>query len=126
MGSRSAIRTDFTRGEQTTGLAWLCLGAAFSALLEIVYLDTHIAGFPFPYTIVVALLFNAVLTRTAKLWTSSPWVALIPLAAWVAVFFVLMFGVQVTGDMLVGNNIRTIVLLAAGVCGGVLPLLRGK
>ncbi|MHA2788643.1 hypothetical protein ACXZ66_05785 [Corynebacterium sp. S7] len=126
MESRSVTRTDYSRSEQVTGLTWLSLGAVFSLLLEVVYLGTWIGPVPFPYTIVLAFFFNMVLTRTAKLWTTSWWVALIPLGVWVLAFFGLMFGVGVTGDMLLANNIRTLLLLFLGILGGLYPVLRGK
>lgn len=126
MENKSITREDYSRGEQATGLAWLSLGALFSLLLEVVYLGTWIGPVPFPYTIVVAFFFNIVLTRTAKLWTDSFLIALIPLAVWGLGFFALMFGVEITGDMLLANNIRTVLLLFAGVAGGLVPLLRAK
>ncbi|WIM69006.1 hypothetical protein QP027_03950 [Corynebacterium breve] len=102
------------------------MGAIFSLLLEVVYLSTWIGGFPFPYTIVVAFFFNMVLTRTALLWTDNVFVALIPLAAWIVGFVLLMFGVEVTGDMLMANNIRTVLLLFSGLAGGIVPVLKTK
>ncbi|WP_018295874.1 hypothetical protein [Corynebacterium lubricantis] len=126
MESRSITRTDYSRSEQVTGLTWLSFGAVFSLLLEVVYLGTWIGPVPFPYTIVIAFFFNMVLTRTAKLWTESWFVALIPLGVWCLAFFGLMFGVEVTGDMLLANNIRTVLLLFLGILGGLLPVFRGK
>ncbi|GAB2508414.1 hypothetical protein CATRI_04715 [Corynebacterium atrinae] len=125
------IRTDFSRGEVIFGLVWLSVGALVSVLLEIVYLGTWIslpggAKVAFPYTIAIAFLFNIVLTRTARLWSSTPAVALIPLVVWCLGFFGLMLGGGVTGDQLVISSIRSVALLGAGIAGGIWPLIRGK
>lgn len=129
--SERIIRTDFSRGEAGFGLLWLSIGALVSVLLEIVYLGTWItlpggAKVAFPYTIIVAFLFNMVLTRTARLWTSTPAIALIPLMVWGLGFIGLMLGGGVTGDQLVVSSIRSVALLAAGIAGGIWPLIRGK
>ena len=129
--SERIIRTDFSRGEAGFGLLWLSIGALVSVLLEIVYLGTWItlpggAKIAFPYTIIVAFLFNMVLTRTARLWTSTPAIALIPLTVWGLGFIGLMLGGGVTGDQLVVSSIRSVALLAAGIAGGIWPLIRGK
>lgn len=129
--TRSFIRTDFSRGEVVAGLMWLSLGALLSVLLEIVYLGTWLTlpggtRIAFPYTIVLAFFFTMVLTRTAKLWTPNPWVAAIPVYVWVAGYLILAFAVGVTGDQLVGSNIRAVLLFVAGITGGVWPLVNGK
>ena len=129
--SRGFVRTDFSRGEAIGGLVWLSVAAAISVLLEVVYLGTWVtlpggARLAVPYTIVLAFLFNMVLTRTARLWNPTPLVAAIPLYVWLAGYFALMMGVVVTGDQLVGSSIRSVLLLFAGVAGGVWPLMRGK
>lgn len=116
----------FGRGEQAFGLFWLCLGALVSVLLEVVYLGTWIGGVPVPYTIVIAFLFNMVLTRTGLLWSKNFAVALIPAYAWTAGFFILTMWVGVTGDQLVGTNLRSILLLLAGLTGAGWPLIRRK
>ena len=51
------MRTDFSRGEQVTGLIWLSLGALLSLFLEVIYLTARIpladgASIAFPITIV--------------------------------------------------------------------------
>lgn len=125
------VRTDFTRGEAVGGLIWLSVASLVSVLLEVVYLGTWVtlpggARLAVPYTIVLAFLFNMVLTRTARLWSPQPIIAAIPLYAWMAGYFALMMGVVVTGDQLVGSNIRSVLLLFAGLAGGVWPLVRGK
>lgn len=122
--------TDFSRGEAAFGLFWLALAAVLSAFLSVVYLGAWASigpfRFPFPYPIVLALLFNLVLTRTAKLWTNRKLVAAIPVIAWCVTFLVLTFWVTVTGDQLVGPNLRSILLLIAGIAGGSWPLLDAK
>ncbi|RNE48473.1 hypothetical protein [Corynebacterium alimapuense] len=125
------VNADFTRGEAISALVWLSVGSLFGLLLQVVYLGTWISlpggtQIAFPYTIVLAFLFNMVLTRTARLWTDSPGTALIPLYAWIAGFFLLMFGVEITGDQLILSSFRTIGLLLAGIAGGFWPLARGK
>lgn len=131
MSGERIVRTDFSRGEAVAGLVWLSVAALISVLLQVVYLGTWVTlpgGFRLavPYTIVLAFLFNMVLTRTARLWDPRPLVAAVPLYTWLAGFLLLLSGVAVTGDQLVGDNIRTVLLLFAGVAGGVWPLVRGK
>lgn len=102
------VRDDFTRREAIAGLVWLSIGALVSLVLEAVYLNW--------LWVVAALLFNAVVTKTARLW-SSKW-ALLPLAVWVAGFFVSLALLPPTG--------WSLVLLVAGIVGGVWPLVRRK
>lgn len=124
------VRTDFSRGEQVTGLAWLLLGAVLSLLLEVVYLGTRLdfggANVAFPYTIAVAFLFNLVLTRTARLWSDHPGVMLAPLGVWTAGFVAILIAGDLGPVQALGSNIRTVLLLGAGIAGGVWPLFRSK
>lgn len=125
------MRTDFSRGEQVTGLIWLSLGALLSLFLEVIYLTVRIpladgASIAFPITIVIAAAFNVVLTRTARLWSDSTYIAAIPLIVWGLGFFGLMLLVPITGDVIVGNNILSLLLLLAGIGGGVWPFLKQK
>ena len=103
-----AVRDDFTRGEAVAGLVWLSVGALVSLLLEAAYLNW--------FWVVAALLFNAVLTTTARLW-STRW-ALAPLGVWAAACFVSLAVLPPTG--------WSLALLFAGLAGGVWPLLRAK
>lgn len=129
--NKSFIHTGLSRGEVVGGIFWLSLGALISLLLEVVYLGTWITlpgntQIAFPYTIILAFLFNMVLTRTSMLWTDIRSVAGIPLFTWVLGFaFILVWSVAV-GDQLVGSNIRSVLLLFAGIAGGIWPLVKGK
>ncbi|QPK83959.1 hypothetical protein G7Y29_04000 [Corynebacterium qintianiae] len=124
--SEPVVRDDFSRGEAVGGIVWLSVGAAVSALMEVVYLGATVFGVPMPASILVALLFNAVLTRTALLWTSIRAIALIPLAVWLGIFMVLLAALPATGSMVVPNNILTVFLMFAGLAGGVWPVLRSE
>ena len=106
--TQPVVRDDFSRGEAVAGLVWLSVGALVSLALEVVYLSWIWA--------VVALLFNAVLTKTARLW-SQTW-ALAPLGVWGCAFFISLAMLPPTS--------WSLVLLAAGIVGGVWPLIRRK
>ena len=67
-----------------------------------------------------------VLTKTAKLWTKNNAIALIPVWVWLAGFFLLTMLVPLTGDQLVGENIRSLLLMIAGVAGGSWPVIAQK
>ena len=75
---------EFSRAEAIGGLMWLSVGALLSLVLEVVYLGAHITmpngvRIAFPLTVIVAWWFNKVLTKTARLWSSSFLIAAIPL-----------------------------------------------
>lgn len=106
--TQPVVRDDFSRGEAVAGLVWLSVGALVSLALEVVYLSWIWA--------VVALLFNAVLTKTARLW-SQTW-ALAPLGVWGCAFFISLAVLPPTS--------WSLVLLAAGIVGGVWPMVRRK
>ena len=106
--SHPVVRDDFSRGEAVAGLVWLSIGAAVSLLLEVVYLNW--------IWVVAALLFNAVLTKTARLWSQRH--ALLPLGVWGCAFFISLAILPPTG--------WSLVLLVAGIVGGVWPLVRRK
>ncbi|QGU06991.1 hypothetical protein COCCU_05225 [Corynebacterium occultum] len=125
------IHQDFSRAEAIGGLFWLSLGALISVFLEVMYLGTWIAlpggsSIAFPYTILIAFFFTMVLSRTAALWSNRAVIAAIPLYVWVAGYTVMMMW-PVFGDaQLLGSNIRSVLLLGAGVIGGIWPLIKVK
>lgn len=131
MTSRAVVRTDFSRGEAVGGLVWLSIGALFSLFVEMLYLGTWVTvpgvgEVPLPWTILLAAVFNAVLTRTAMLWSDKTWVHVIPLAVWVAGCFAALALADAWGIQLLANNFRTIMLFIAGIAGGVWPVFRSK
>nr|WP_311518140.1 hypothetical protein [uncultured Corynebacterium sp.] len=122
---------EYSRGEQIAGLAWLCLGALTSLVLEVVYLTARLplpggTSVAFPITIVLAWWFNTVLTRTARLWSDNAYIGLVPLAAWLLGYFAFVLGAVVTGDMWLANNILSLLLLIAGIGGGIFPFFAQK
>ncbi|WP_123961274.1 hypothetical protein [Corynebacterium pseudopelargi] len=120
------VHQGFSKTEAAFGLLWLCLGALISVFLEVIYLGTWIAGVPVPYTVVIALLFNLVLSKTAMLWApASPW-KFLPLGVWVLGFFLFVLATGGAGDTVLVPGIRSILLLLAGIAGGVWPMLRAK
>ena len=128
--NRSFIHRGLSRGEVVGGIFWLSLGALISLLLEVVYLGTWItlpggAAMAFPYTIILAFFFNMVLTRSSLLWTDNKPVAAIPLFTWLLGFALLLIWPLAVGDQLLGSNMRSVLLLVAGLAGGIWPLARG-
>lgn len=126
---RGFTYTDHSWGEVAFAYVWLCLGALVSVLLEVVYLGTWVTlpggdKVAFPYPILIALGFNMVLTKTARLWTDRMSIYLIPLIVWLLGFLTLTFWVSISGDILVGSNPRSLLLLAAGLVGGLWPLAK--
>lgn len=116
--SERVFHTGHSTGEIIMGLVWLSLGALISALLEIIYLEAHVI----PWTVVAAFFFNRVLTTTALLW-SRRW-GFIPLAAWCGCYFVITLWAGVGGDQLLPSTIGSVLLLVAGLAGGISPYLR--
>ncbi|MDO4908264.1 MAG: hypothetical protein Q3962_00215 [Corynebacterium sp.] len=119
---------DARAGEIALALVWICIGALVSVLLEVVYLgaridlqDRHI---PIPYMIIIAYLFNGVLTRTVMLWTRNILLISLPLIVWVLGYLGLTFGPAASGAILVGSSIWSILLILAGMAGGYMPLIR--
>ena len=125
--SEPVVRDQFTRGEAIGAMVWLGIGACVSLLLEVVYLESYVGGVPMPLTILLAFGFNMVLTKTARLWSRGVlWVSCVPLAVWTLGFFALMFVLPLAGPHLVPDNILTLLLLLAGIMGGVWPVFRAK
>lgn len=131
MPQQGFIHQDFSRAEAVGGLFWLSLGALLSVFLEVVYLGTRITlpggtSIAFPYTILFAFFFTMVLSRTAALWTERMAIAAIPLYVWVAGYTVLLLWPVLGDAQLLGSNIRSVLLLGAGVTGGIWPLIKTR
>lgn len=128
--NRSQAREVFYAGEVSGALVWLSAAAVVSLILEVVFLGAwvHIGSLavPMPWTIPVAYIANLIITNTALLWTQERAKAAVPVIAWTVGFAVLLFwsAMPFGGDMVLGQWLRTVVLLAAGVIGGVWPLRR--
>ncbi|AZA11148.1 hypothetical protein [Corynebacterium gerontici] len=120
------VHQGFSRAEAVLGVLWLCIASFISVFLEVFYLGTWIGPVPFPYTIVVALLFNCVLVKTSGLWTRFVPFQLAPLWVWCAGYALFMVWSGVGGDQLLLNSFRSIALLIAGVAGGVWALREAK
>ena len=129
---RSQVREDIDRGEMITGIAWLSVAALVSLVLEVVYLGMRVdvggMSIPVPWTIAAAYVFNLIITRTAMLWTAARNIALVPMWTWIAgyVFLWIWTGLPFGGDQVLGETIRTIALLVAGIVGGGWPLRHPK
>ena len=106
--SQPVIRDNFSRGEAIAGITWLSVGALGSLILEVAYLNW--------FWVIIAAVFNAVLAKTARLWSSKSMI--VPLAVWAAALFASMIILPPTG--------WTLTLLIAGLAGGVWPLIKTK
>lgn len=95
---------EYSRREIVQAYAWLAIFAAASATMEFAATS--------PVTVAIAAVaaafFNAVLTKTARLWTTSRIYPLVPLLVWCAVW------------ALLGGSW----IVPAGIVGGVWPLLK--
>lgn len=117
--SEPIVRDDFSRAEAVWGIIWLSIGAAVSALLEVVYLGSTVFGVPLPLAIPVAFFFNGVLTRTARLWTRRCESTFVPLGVWLVAFSASVYA-------LAPFNVVPVLLMIAGFTGGVWPLVRNE
>ncbi|MDO4927623.1 MAG: hypothetical protein Q3976_00930 [Corynebacterium sp.] len=120
------VATDFSRGEATAGLAWLAVGALISVLLEVLYLDFRIGNIMLPLTALCAFGFNAVLSKTARLWSANIFIALIPMYAWLCGYFGLLMWEIVDGSVFIPGNISAILLLFGGILGSSWPFMRRR
>ncbi|MDO5029474.1 MAG: hypothetical protein Q4E11_02685 [Corynebacterium sp.] len=126
--TRPQPRESFHKGEISGALAWLSVAALVSLIIEVVFLGVWITvgsvAIPFPWTIVLAYVMNLIITNTALLWTRDRSKAAIPVVVWVIGFAALLVWsvVPAGGDLAMGQWLRTILLLAAGLFGGAWPL----
>lgn len=118
--SKRRLRTDFTPGEARAGIAWLCGFALVSVLVEVGTLGT-LWGVP---SIVAAGVLGAVWTKGAGLWSSKSKV--LPTLTWVTGYALLYLGPEVTRELMREHYIPALILLAAGIAGGMWPMLRAK
>lgn len=131
-GERPKTETlPYSRGEIAVAIMWLSAGAIVSLFIESAYVHSRLPlpggnSVMFPITIVIAALFNGVLTRTALLWSRNIVVVAIPVLSWLAGYFLLLIGPAITGDQLLGSSLRSLLLLIAGLAGGAWPLLRSR
>lgn len=120
------VRTDFTASERRSALVWLSAFGLIGALIAAVYLGktVEIAGrsYPFPVPIVVAPLGTAILTRTALLWRPRRPVALVPTVVWAASLLGFLATPTISAISGGGGEGRSIILLVAGLLGGLIPL----
>ena len=105
------VYTGFSKLEAAFGLFWLALGAIVSLVLEVIYLTAWLSlpgggAVVFPLSILIAFLFNQVLSKTALLWTKNKIVAAIPIMVWLAGFLAFAVNDGVKGDILVGADVR--------------------
>lgn len=117
---RSQHRTDTTRRERIAGIAWLSVGALFGVFVSVVYLGTTIGGFPFPWPVLFAPLYNRAISNMAKLWTDNIFYTAIPLAVWTCA--VLLIAAWPGEDQLMPQNIWALLLMFLGFLGGAWPL----
>jgi hypothetical protein len=97
-------------------LVVLILDAVALAVIELLYLPLRVGTVPFPITILLAAVSTPWLVRSAAELGGPRMVAAVPLVVWVLVIGVLGVGGP-GGDVLLGSNWRSLLL----VCGGIFP-----
>lgn len=112
-----------SRREAVAGIVWLSIGAALSLALEVIYVGSALGWVLAPAG---ALLFNSALTKTARLWSPKRWVALVPLAVWALGYFAAILLMPALRFTPVPPNLSAVVLLLAGIAGGVYPLTKAE
>lgn len=127
--NKSQVRKDTTRAERISGIVWLSIGALFGLFISVLYIGTRITvgdtTYPLPWPIIFAPWFNAVITKTALLWTDNRTIAGIPAIVWVLGYVLvgawpnLPFG----GDTLLPGTLWSMLLMIAGALGAAWPLL---
>lgn len=126
---KSQVRTDTSRAERISGIAWLSIGGLFGLFVSILYVGVRLnvgeTSIPVPWVLVFAFFLNYVISKTALLWTPNRLIAAIPLLLWVVGFVILAawaflpFG----GDTLVPSSMWSMALMVMGMLGGMWPLL---
>nr|WP_162933181.1 hypothetical protein [Corynebacterium lactis] len=125
-------RENFFKGEVLGALVWLSVAAAVSLIIEVVFLGSRVnlggVALPVPWTIPLAYVANLIITNTALLWTRERSKASVPVIVWAVGFGILLLwsAMPFGGDMVLGQWLRTVVLLAAGVLGGAWPLRHAR
>ncbi|AZA13216.1 hypothetical protein ACFPVT_00595 [Corynebacterium choanae] len=119
------VRKPASRGEIVLALLWLCAAAAISGLMEIVYLTWRLPlpgghSIAFPLSIVFAAILNYVLCSTARLWSRSFLVTAAPLVVWLLVVVSLVINPAFGGRFIVAPDLRSVLLVMAGIVGGML------
>lgn len=120
LAASSADRREYARGEIALAYAWLVGFALTAALLEAVYLR----GWQAFVAVAAAFLFNQVLAKTARLWTRSRALPLVPLAAWGAGVALSAWLVPGLDEVFRLDNAAVWALALAGIAGGVWPIAR--
>lgn len=126
--AKSQPRRDVTKAETIAGIVWLSIGILFGLFIEILYVGTRITvggvGVPVPWTIIFAVLFNLVISRTARLWTDNLLIAGIPLLVWIFGFMLVTAwpALGITDDQLTPQTVWSILVFIGGMAGGAWPL----
>ena len=112
------VYTGFSKLEAAFGLFWLSFGAIVSLVLEVIYLTAWLSlpgggAVVFPLSILIAFLFNQVLSKTALLWTKNKIVAAIPIMVWLAGFLAFAFVDAVHGAFFNAGSVHNV---NAGLC----------
>lgn len=121
---RAQPREVFVRGEIPVAILILTVGVLAALSIEIIYLGTRIQGIPVPWTILLAYLFNLIITNTALLWTKNRTVAAVPVIVWSVTFMILLAwpSIVMGGNSVFAGSVSTVALLVAGIFGGSWPL----
>ncbi|WP_227996551.1 hypothetical protein [Nocardia australiensis] len=100
-------------------IAVLIIDALITLALEVLYLPTYIGTVAFPLSAVLAGFVNVLLVMGVRAATTRTGFAILPLAAWTFGFLICSTSGP-GGDIMLGSDWRTVLLL---VCGLVPPLL---
>lgn len=114
MTSPDAPTSAPTRTAGTGTLALLTFDGFLCALLSVFFLPVYLGGTPFPVTILFAAVVNLLLVIGARVVTTRPRLAALPLVAWVVGFLVCMVPGP-GGDVLLLGDWRTLLLLVGAL-----------